>query len=156
VLAWESYPFLMWMLQMCSSNAWFLISSVTGTSIFGDMQAPAFGKQYVLVLQGWVDLWNSVSAILHIICSWVLANITSESSHCFQKGNRNSGHRLCMMVCPSFWEDYYMLIYTTVGSWWTQWVVMAACHCRSWWRWRSLTLWVTLIMLWLHSLSCHL
>jgi hypothetical protein len=33
------------------------------------MQAPAFGKQYVLVLQGWVDLWNSVSAILHIICS---------------------------------------------------------------------------------------
>ncbi len=52
-----------------------------------------------------------------------LANITSESSHCFRKGNRNSGHRLCIMVCPSFWEDYYMLIYThcwelmnTVGS----------------------------------------
>jgi hypothetical protein len=44
--------------------------------------------------------------------SWVLANITSESSHCFRKGNRNSGHRLCIMVCPSFWEDYYMLIYT--------------------------------------------
>ncbi len=44
--------------------------------------------------------------------SWVLANITSESSHCFRKGNRNSGHRLCIMGCPSFWEDYYMLIYT--------------------------------------------
>ncbi len=44
--------------------------------------------------------------------SWVLANITSESSHCFWKGNRNSGRRLCIMVCPSFWEDYYMLIYT--------------------------------------------
>ncbi len=44
--------------------------------------------------------------------SWVLANITSESSHCFWKGNRNSGCRLCIMVCPSFWEDYYMLIYT--------------------------------------------
>jgi len=29
-----------------------------------------------------------------------------------RKGNRNSGHRLCIMVCPSFWEDYYMLIYT--------------------------------------------
>ncbi len=42
----------------------------------------------------------------------VLANITSESSHCFRKGNRNSGRRLCIMVCPSFWEDYYMLIYT--------------------------------------------
>ncbi len=44
--------------------------------------------------------------------SWVLANITFESSHCFRKGNRNSGRRLCIMVCPSFWEDYYMLIYT--------------------------------------------
>ncbi len=44
--------------------------------------------------------------------SWVLANITSESSHCFRKGNRNSGRRLCIMVCPSFWEDYYVLIYT--------------------------------------------
>ncbi len=36
----------------------------------------------------------------------------SESSHCFQKGNRNSGYKLCIMVCPSFWEDDYMLIYT--------------------------------------------
>jgi hypothetical protein len=25
------------------------------------------------------------------------------SSHCFRKGNRNSGRRLCIMVCPSFW-----------------------------------------------------
>jgi hypothetical protein len=41
-----------------------------------------------------------------------LASIMSESSHCFRKGNRNSGRRLCIMVCPSFWEDYYMLIYT--------------------------------------------
>ncbi len=44
--------------------------------------------------------------------SWVLANIATESSHCFRKGNRNSGHRLFIMVCPSFWEDYYILIYT--------------------------------------------
>ncbi len=29
-----------------------------------------------------------------------------------RKGNRNSGRRLCIMVCPSFWEGYYMLIYT--------------------------------------------
>jgi hypothetical protein len=33
-------------------------------------------------------------------------------SHCFLKGNKNSGRRLCIMVCPSFWEDYYMFIYT--------------------------------------------
>jgi hypothetical protein len=44
--------------------------------------------------------------------SWVLANITSKSSHYFRKGNRNSGRTLCIMVCPSLWEDYYMLIYT--------------------------------------------
>jgi hypothetical protein len=43
---------------------------------------------------------------------WIIYNLTSESSHCFWKGNRNSGRRLCIMVCPSFWEDYYMLIYT--------------------------------------------
>ncbi len=43
---------------------------------------------------------------------WVLANITFESSHCFQKGNKNLGSRLCIMVCSSFWEDYYMLIHT--------------------------------------------
>jgi len=42
--------------------------------------------------------------------SWVLANITPESSHCFWKGNRNSGCRLCITVCPSFWEDYYVLL----------------------------------------------
>ncbi len=42
----------------------------------------------------------------------LLDYIMSECSHCFQKGNRNSGRRLCIMVRPSFWEDYYMLIYT--------------------------------------------
>jgi hypothetical protein len=24
----------------------------------------------------------------------------------------------------------------TVGSWWSQWVAMAAHHCYSWWRWK--------------------
>ncbi len=42
----------------------------------------------------------------------VLTNITSESSHCLWKGNRNSGRRMRILVCPSFWEDYYMFIYT--------------------------------------------
>jgi hypothetical protein len=40
----------------------------------------------------------------------VLTNITSESSHCFWKGTRNWGCRFCIIVCPSFWEDSYMLI----------------------------------------------
>ncbi len=50
--------------------------------------------------------------LTNYLTSWVLAKITSESSHCFWKGNRNWGRRLCIMVCPSFWADYYMLIYT--------------------------------------------
>jgi hypothetical protein len=33
---------------------------------------------------------------------------------------------------------------------------MAARHCRSWWRWWSITLWATLMRLWLHSLLCYL
>jgi hypothetical protein len=64
-------------------------------------------------------LQKLVAALMRILLtflisnvSWVLANITSESSHCFWKGNRNLGHRLCIMVCSSFWEDYYMLIFT--------------------------------------------
>ncbi len=117
-------------------------------------------------LQKFVAAWMRILLTFLISnVSWVLANITSESSHCFRKGNRNSGRRLCIMACPSFWEDYYMLIYThfidllstpTVGSWWTQWVVMAAYHCCLWWRWWSVTLWVTLMRLWLHSLSWYL
>ncbi len=68
--------------------------------------------------QGTVHIWKKffacslIRSFLISNVSWVLANITSESSHCFRKGNRNSGRRLCIMVCPSIWEDYYMLIYT--------------------------------------------
>jgi len=43
----------------------------------------------------------------------------------------------------------------TIGSWWSQWVVMAACHCYLWWTWWSDTLWATLIRSWLHPLSCY-
>jgi len=55
----------------------------------------------------------------------VLTNITSKSSHCFWKCNRNSRHKLCIMVCPSSWEDYYMLIYTHC------WELMNLVHSHS-------------------------
>ncbi len=57
---------------------------------------------------------------------------------------------------PKFWQIIICLSTLTVGSWWTQSVVMAARHCRLWWRWWSVTLWATLMRLWLHSLSCYL
>ncbi len=70
--------------------------------------------------------WNKSSFLQKLVAAWtrilltflisnvslVLANITSESSHCFRKCNRNSGRRLCIMVCPSFSVDFYMLFYT--------------------------------------------
>ncbi len=69
-----------------------------------------------LVILSWVTLISSCIFIREYRECWGLsllyAGLTSESSHCFRKGNRNSGCRLCIMVCPSFWEDYYMLIYT--------------------------------------------
>ncbi len=40
---------------------------------------------------------------------------------------------------------WVFIIYTTIGSWCSQWVVMAAHHCYLWWRWRSDILWATII-----------
>ncbi len=73
---------------------------------------PFFASLCVVVLKLFAAWMRILLTFLISDVCWVLANITSESSHCFQKGNRNSGCRLFIMVCPSFWEDYYMLIYT--------------------------------------------
>ncbi len=86
----------------------------------------------------------------------MLANSMGESSCCFWECNMNSGCRFCItMVCLDFGSTYNYI--TCVGSWWSQWVVGAAHHCHSWWRWWwSATLWVTLTRLWLHSSICCL
>ncbi len=62
------------------------------------------------------------------------------------------------MVCPDFgWNLLYAHLHPpTVGSWWSQRVIMAACHCYVWWRCQSDTLHVTPISLWLHLLSCYI
>ncbi len=67
-------------------------------------------------LQKLVAAWMSIlltSFIRNV--SWVLANITSESSHCFCKGNRNSGCRLCIMVIP-FWSWVLWFVYELSSS----------------------------------------
>lgn len=52
------------------------------------------------------------------------------------------------------WADYCIYISTTtVRSWWSQWRVMAANYCYSWWRWWPDALWFTLTTLWLHLFS---
>lgn len=54
---------------MTNSNLWFSISSTTGTSIFGGSPAPAFGQQYVLLLQRWAFLLHNAPIV---ICSLFL------------------------------------------------------------------------------------
>ncbi len=80
----------------------------------------------------------------------------TESSCCFWKCDRSAGHRFCVMVCADFGLIIMYSFTPTVRSWWSQWVIMAACHCYLWWRWWSDTLWVVLIRLWPHSLLCYL
>ncbi len=53
-------------------------------------------------------------------------------------------------------QIFILLSTPTVRSWRSQWVVRPAHHCFLWWRWWSDTLWVTLVRLWLHLLSCNL
>jgi hypothetical protein len=75
----------------------------------------------------------------------------TESSCCFCKHNRNSGHRHWFA-----WNFGLIIIYLftpIVRSWCKQLVVMAACHCNSWWMWWwPDTLWATLTRLRLHSI----
>jgi hypothetical protein len=65
-----------------------------------------------------VAAWMGIMLIFFISnVFWMLANITFESSHCFWKGNRNSKRWLCIMVCPSFWEDLlYVYLHPLLGA----------------------------------------
>jgi hypothetical protein len=57
--------------------------------------------------------------------SWVLANIMTESSHGFQKCDRNSGHRVHIILSSDFVLMIIYLSTPTVRSCWSQWVVIA-------------------------------
>jgi hypothetical protein len=88
--------------------------------------------------------------------SWVLATNMPESSYCFGNATETQDTYACIMVGQNLGWIFVNSSAPTVLSWWRQWVVMAGCHCCSW-RGDGLThLWVTLIMLWLHSVSCCL
>jgi len=52
--------------------------------------------------------------------SWVVANILTDSFCCFWKCDRNSGCRICIMVCPNFGT---YLSAPTVGNW-SHWVMV--------------------------------
>ncbi len=68
---------------------------------------------------------------------------------CFQIATEAQDADFLLLVCLTNLADYYMLIYSHCWSWWSQWEVMAASPCHSWWCLDSL--WVKLIRLWPHS-----
>jgi hypothetical protein len=113
----------------------------------------------------WVQCWN-LTSLFQLewgffkdisYASWVLVNMMMESSCCFQKCSRNSGHRCLYNGLP---QNLGRLLFSmpTVDSWWSQWGVIAARHCYSqlWWGWWSHTLWVTVIRLWQHCVLSEL
>ncbi len=113
----------------------------------------------------WVQCWN-LTSLFQLewgffkdisYASWVLVNMMMESSCCFQKCSRNSGHRCLYNGLP---QNLGRLLFSmpTVDSWWSQWGVIAARHCysQSWWGWWSHTLWVTVIRLWQHCVLSEL
>jgi hypothetical protein len=94
-----------------------------------------------------ITAWRRILSTLFIsYVSWLLAMI--ESSCCFQKCNRNWGHRCLYNGLSESLDVIYIHPLELM-----KWGVMVVCHCCSWWRWWSETLWVTLIKLWLHTLS---
>jgi len=51
--------------------------------------------------------------------------------------------KLSMLVFAWNFEQIVMFSSApTLGSWWMQWVVIAASHCHTSWRWWSAALWV--------------
>jgi hypothetical protein len=91
-------------------------------------------------LQGLANLkWSlphKVVAAWMRICSsyfsWVLADIIAKSSHCFWKCDRKSKFEFHYSCSAYIFSRLNMsLSAPTVGSWWSQWVVMAANQCCS-------------------------
>jgi hypothetical protein len=99
---------------------------------------------------GFPNTAELVAAWMRMLFSFVITCLLIASQHhdCVfllrWKCNRNSGCRICMNVCPHF-EWFILCLYMPpIVSWWSQWVVVAACPCSSWWRWWSDTLWAKL------------
>lgn len=63
---------------------------------------------------------------------------------------------MSLWVIASFKQILVWLSTWSGGSRWTQWGVLAAGHCHSWWCWwLSNTSWVTLTRFWQHSFLLH-
>jgi hypothetical protein len=112
---------------------------------------------------------SPVAWVLESILLWHLLVLSGVCSHPFfldltvivlpRTFRLDSSHLTWIYPVLGSPDMRWIIIYLsapTIGSWWSQQVIMAARHCSSWWRWWSDTLWATLIRLRLHSLWCHL
>ncbi len=132
-----------WMFLLSESLcAWILLlwilSDVTQGSIL-------FGAGFCLVIFGWAVVGMIIEAYgfillfryvicLHHICKFLNLTLTTVANVTL----------VSLFVTP------------TIGSWWSQWGVIVACHFYSWWKVMLITLWVTLVRLSICScLSCY-
>jgi hypothetical protein len=108
--------------------------------------------------QGWNEAYHHklVAAWMRILLTILLvmsleSQPTSWPSHSIARTcDRNLGFRLLYNGLPKKFGLITLKLSTPpMRNGWSQQVVMAACHCYSWWRWQSDTLWATLIRLWL-------
>jgi hypothetical protein len=94
------------------------------------------------------------------LCLWPLVNnflkLSCNSTVCAIPDILGVLHKLSSSLLP---ELILSLILSPVFQYSesrSQWVVIGASHCCSWWRSWFDTLWTTLIRLWLNSSSCYL
>ncbi len=70
------------------------------------------GKNLVISSGLYTYIEYVIGANMYLVIFCVLShNILSQSSSFFWKCYRNSRCRCCILFCPKFWVDYYMLIY---------------------------------------------
>jgi hypothetical protein len=95
------------------------------------------------VLFSKADILTLGASTSHWICPQKMCIWSSTGS---KSNSWNPGQRFVWWFAWASGQILICLSIPTVGSWWSQWVVMAACCCYSWWRWWLLTLlWATRI-----------
>jgi hypothetical protein len=91
-----------------------------------------------------------------IFCGAFYAWVGSSSkSTLFSKVDALEVKMICNFFLRILGRWFHTYLYPSLGADESQWVVMAACHGYLWHSWWLDTLWVALIRLWPHSLSCH-
>jgi hypothetical protein len=85
----------------------------------------------------------SLKLVIVSCIKWPLSAMTSWLSLLVTPGNvikKFKDAQFCTIVRPKFEQIITTYQHPLLGGWESQWRVMAASHCCSWWRWWSCTL----------------